>query len=604
MPVGGARYSRKSGDGKRAISLALALLPAPAGHDRAMFDPARNYPELLTPAEMGEADRLDDRRRRPGIELMERAGAAVAEEAARHRARRAAAIAMLCGPGGNGGDGFIAARLLAERGYRGRTRPARRRARRCAAIPRWRRRAGGPVAPAEAFDPEGADLVIDALFGAGLSRDVDGAAPRRCVERINAFARADDRCSPSTCRRGSTARAAPCAASRSSASASVTFFRFKPGHLLLPGREYCGALVLADIGIAAGALVRSRRRLSPTRRRSGARALPRPGAGGRTNIRAARRWFFPGAAHRTGAARLAARAALRVGAGLVALASPPEAVAVNAAHSTAVMVAPFDGAAGFEALLADAAAQRDSHRARRRASGGRRARSSRRRSRGRERGRARSCSTPTRSASFSGEAAGLAALIAPRAPRDGPDAARGRIRPLFGAAPGVLTPRASSERARAAARRCSGAVVVYKGADTVVAAPDGRATIGCDLPPTLATAGSGDVLAGFVCGCSRKACRRSRPPPPPSGCTARPRAPSGRADRRGFARRRCRASCALQSVASGRPGAKPATLLPRPDAARLRRSGLADANGHLPGLSATKATWIVLPGGTMNMSRQ
>ena len=136
------------------------------------------------------------------------------------------------------------------------------------------------------------------------------------------------------------------------ATRSVTFFRLKPGHLLLPGRARCGRLALADIGIDAAALAAIAPRAflnAPAIWRAG---FP-PRAPARTNIRADRRWCSR-ARRRTGAARLAARAALRVGAGLSTLASPLDAVAVNAAHSTAVMVAPFDGPAGFAELLADA----------------------------------------------------------------------------------------------------------------------------------------------------------------------------------------------------------------------------------------------------------
>src|SRR5208337_3310549 len=151
-----------------------------------MLDPLK-VPELLTPAEMGEADRMTIAAGAPGIELMEAAGLAVADEAAR-LARSRGRIVVLCGPGNNGGDGFVAARRLAERGFSvelallGRREALRGDAATAAA------QFAGEVRPAAEVDPRGADCVIDALFGAGLARDIDGEA-RAIVERINAAAR-------------------------------------------------------------------------------------------------------------------------------------------------------------------------------------------------------------------------------------------------------------------------------------------------------------------------------------------------------------------------------------------------------------------------------
>jgi hydroxyethylthiazole kinase-like uncharacterized protein yjeF len=281
------------------------------------------------------------------------------------------------------------------------------------------------------------------------------------------------------------------------ASASVTFFRLKPGHLLLPGRALCGRLALADIGSAPGALAA----IAPLAHLNAppvwVAALPRPGAVSHKYSRGAA-LVATGGAHRTGAARLAARAALRVGAGLVTLASPLDAVAVNAAHSTAVMVAPFDGLAGFSALLADprrnavligpGAGMGEATRA-----------------------LAGAALTEPSSApravvldadaltSFAGEAASLAALIAAQRRATVLTPHEGEFARLFRGRPEILGAAGKLARARAAAAAL-GAVVVVKGADSVVAAPDGRASVGFDLPPTLATAGSGDVLGGFVCG--------------------------------------------------------------------------------------------------------
>ena len=458
-----------------------------------MLDP-KARPELLTPAEMSEADRFAVAAGTPGIALMERAGLAVADEAAR-LAKSRGRIVVLCGPGGNGGDGFVAARLLAKRGYAvelgliGR-REALRGDPALAAS-----RYDGQVLDAAAIDPGGADCVIDALFGAGLARDIEGVA-KAIIERVNAFARAGGRVLAVDVPSGVDGGTGKVRGVAVEASASVTFFRLKPGHLLLPGRMLCGAIRLADIGIPEAALARIAPQAFVNAPAVWRAALPHVNAESHKYARGAV-LVLSGAAHRTGAARLAARAALRSGAGIVTLASPPDAVAVNAAHLTAVMVAPFATISEFEALLADE---------RRRAI-----------ALGPGAGvgpalRKLVAAALTRPAerrtivldadaltSFAGDAARLEALIA----RGGHSAVmtphEGEFARLFEGAPEVRLDDDKLTRARAAAR-LMGAVVLIKGADTVVAAPDGRATIGFDLPPWLATAGSGDVLAGLVSG--------------------------------------------------------------------------------------------------------
>ena len=314
-----------------------------------MLDP-KARPELLTPAEMSEADRFAVAAGTPGIALMERAGLAVADEAAR-LAKSGGRIVVLCGPGGNGGDGFVAARFLAQRGYPvelgllGR-RDALRGDPALAAS-----RYEGQVLDAAAIDPGGADCVIDALFGAGLARDIEGVA-KAIIERVNAFARAGGRVVAVDVPSGVDGASGKVRGVAVEASASVTFFRLKPGHLLLPGRVLCGPIRLADIGIPEAALARISPQAFVNAPAVWREALPHANAESHKYARGAV-LVLSGAAHRTGAARLAARAALRSGAGIVTLASPPDAVAVNAAHLTAVMVAPFANASEFEALLAD-----------------------------------------------------------------------------------------------------------------------------------------------------------------------------------------------------------------------------------------------------------
>src|SRR5271165_4606571 len=458
-----------------------------------MLDPLK-FPHLLTPAEMSKADRFAIGVGTPGIALMERAGLAVAEEAAR-LAKSRGRIVILCGPGGNGGDGFVAARLLERRGYAVELGLMGRRDALSGDPALAAARYEGAALSAAAVDPGGADCVIDALFGAGLARDIEGEA-KAIIERINAFARGGGRVLAVDIPSGVDGASGKMRGVAVEASASVTFFRLKPAHLLLPGRTLCGKIRLADIGIPASVLGTIAPKAFINSPALWRRALPRLDAYSYKYARGAA-LVLSGPAHATGAARLAARAALRAGAGIVAIASPPDSVAVNAAQLTAVMVVPFAGAQEFEALLID-----ERRRAIALGPGA---------GVGRELRRlvAAALTRPAQGrtivldadalTSFAGEAGKLAALIA----RGGHAAImtphEGEFAKLFAGAGGVDLDDDKLARARAAAR-LAGAVVVLKGSDTVVAAPDGRASIGFDLPPWLATAGSGDVLTGFVAG--------------------------------------------------------------------------------------------------------
>jgi hydroxyethylthiazole kinase-like uncharacterized protein yjeF len=268
----------------------------------------------------------------------------------------------------------------------------------------------------------------------------------------------------------------------------VTFFRLKPGLLLQPGRSHAGRIVIADIGIDARCL----HEIRPALFHNGPAlwSLPRPTPLGHKYDRG-HAAVVSGPATRTGAARLAARGALRVGSGLVTIASPPDALAVNAAHLTAIMLAPADGPDDLRALLADA------------------------RKNAVVLGPALGVGDPTRAlvdAALASEAAVVLDADALTSFGDGPDRLFLSIRRR--ASPVVLTPHEGEfarlfpkfadhgsklDRAREAAA-LSSAVVVLKGPDTVVAAPDGRGAIADNAPPDLATAGTGDVLAGMIGG--------------------------------------------------------------------------------------------------------
>ena len=442
--------------------------------------------ELLTTSEMARADQAAVVLGIDSLVLMENAGRAVAEVAF-SMVDGGAVITILCGPGNNGGDGFVAARHLDQAGYRVHlvaiADPESLRGDAGEMARRWR----GQTAPAEqaANLILQSDLVIDALFGAGLTRALDGAAAD-IVEALNA----------SQCKvlavdvpsglDGSTGRAEGHVVK---ATATTTFFRQKPGHLLLPGRVLCGTMKLADIGIPPEVLAE----IAPKAFRNSHRLwgadwpLPDPCAHKYARGHVV---VLSGPAHATGAARLAARGALRVGAGLVTVASPPDAVGVNSAQLTAVMVAPMKGRGGLGDVLAD---------------------------------NRKNSAVVGPGAGVGGETREnvLQALASPAAivlDADALTTFADDPEPLFSATRArrpfatVLTPHEGEYarlfgpsdsdklgRARAAAID-SGAIVVLKGADTVIASPDGRVAINDNAPPWLATAGSGDVLAGFIGG--------------------------------------------------------------------------------------------------------
>jgi NAD(P)H-hydrate epimerase len=440
--------------------------------------------ELLTTEEMRRADEAAMAAGVSGLTLMENAGRAVAD-AARQMVPAGARILVMCGPGNNGGDGFVAARLLAERGFAVRLGLAGDRARPAGDAAAMAGRWSGPVEPLEAALIDGSDLVIDAIFGAGLSRPVEGGIAR-VIEAANASGKPTLAVDVPSGLAGDTGQIRGTAVR---AARTVTFFRRKPGHLLLPGRSLCGQITVADIGIPAGVLPAIRSTVSANHPELWRAHFPWPRIDAHKYARG-HAVIVSGPPDSTGAARLGARGALRIGAGLVTVASPREALAVNAAHLTAIMVRGFEGASGLGALLADKRLNAVLI--------------------GPGAGIGEGTADMVRTVLGSGAAVVLDA--------DALTAFVGRAQALFDVIrsrpdrPVVLTPHEGEftrifpaiegsklERARAAARE-SGAIVLLKGPDTVIAAPDGRAAINENAPPWLATAGSGDVLAGFITG--------------------------------------------------------------------------------------------------------
>ncbi len=443
-------------------------------------------PELLTVAEMSEADRLTIGSGVASSTLMDNAGSAVADAVDANYP--VASGVVLCGPGNNGGDGFCAAAHLRKRGYDVRVsclvEPASLEGDAAEMARRWR----GPVLPFTPDILEGATLIIDAIFGAGLSRPLDGpvAEMARAANARSCPMLAVD--VPSGMH-GDTGR--PLDGKNGLcflAERTVTFFRKKPGHVLLPGRFLCGTTDVADIAIPEWVLNIIRPRAFENGLAQWRAEFPRlrPDA---HKYQRGHAILMSGPIHATGAARLAARGALRVGAGLVSVASPPDAIAVNAAQLTAIMVKPFDGPTGLSALLADkrfnAAAIGPG------------------------------CGVGARTqdlvaAVLASSAAAVLDADALSSFAEDPNALfrqlretcvltphEGEFERLF---PGLLEDRSSRLAAARDAARLAWCVVLLKGPDTIIAGPDGRAAINANAPPWLATAGAGDVLSGMIAG--------------------------------------------------------------------------------------------------------
>lgn len=444
--------------------------------------------ELLTPAEMAQADRLTIEGGTAGIALMEKAGRAVADAVARHPL--GTRVAVVAGPGNNGGDGFVAARILSERGYPVRLLLLGDLAKLKGDAALAAQRFPGAVEAASPAALAGAGVIVDGLFGAGLSRPAEGMA-RAMIEAMNDSGAAIVAVDLPSGINGETG-AVMGAAVR--ARESVTFFRRKPGHLLLPGRVHAGKVRVIDIGIPDSVLDTVRARAFANGPDLWGAMFPVPRIDGHKYTHGHAVVVSGGVSH-TGAARLAARAALRAGAGLVTLASPREVLAVNAAASLAVMVRPVDGAEELSALLSDQRLNAvvlgpgggigpDMRAAVTAALAGKRA----------------IVLDADALTSFADDPASLFAAIAARPQRPvvlTPH--QGEFVRLFNNAEQASENVSKLSMARAAAK-ASGAVVLLKGADTVVAAPDGRAAVNENAPPYLATAGAGDVLAGIVAG--------------------------------------------------------------------------------------------------------
>ncbi|MEO1309733.1 MAG: NAD(P)H-hydrate dehydratase [Pseudomonadota bacterium] len=439
---------------------------------------------LLTVEAMYEVDRRTIASGVRGALLMERAGRAVAGAAARMRAPGdGRPVVVLAGPGANGGDGFAAARLLAEEGA-----PVR------LALLGDRSQLTGDAAvmadlfqgDVRAFDPsvlDGAGLVVDAIFGAGLNRSVGG----RAREMIEAIARSGAPVLAVDVPSGLDGDTGLVRGACAPATRTVTFVRPKPGHYLYPGRGLCGGLEVADIGAPDAVVdaVRSLLRLNGPGAFQNVLREPRV-----DQHKYDRGWaaVVSGGLGRTGAARLAAVAAARSGIGAVTVLGPADAVPELAAHLTSVMIREIAAPADVASFLAD---------------------------------RRLGSVVVGPGCGVGPETAALAAAALASGKKTVIDA---DALTSFAADPDDLFSRTAGRRAvmtphlgefarlfpdldpgeigaLAAAREAAaraGCVLLLKGPTSVVAGPDGRAVLNVNAGPGLATAGSGDVLAGLI----------------------------------------------------------------------------------------------------------
>jgi hydroxyethylthiazole kinase-like uncharacterized protein yjeF len=439
---------------------------------------------LLSPTEMAAVDAAAAASGISSFALMQRAGASVAAALLRYHPG-AFRVVVLCGPGNNGGDGYVAARCLAESGVRVDVFHLGDPAKLKGDAAHARALLMSPTLPIDDYRPKAGDVVIDALFGAGLTREV----PQAVAILAAGVAEAGIPVLAVDLPSGIDGRTGKVLGAAFSAELTITFMARKPGHLLLPGRELCGKVEVFDIGIPER-MVRSkaRREIAENGPFHWAHMLQPPGEETHKYKRG-HLVVFSGDATKTGAARMSAMAGLKAGAGLVTIAAPNEAMAENATHLTAVMLHVVDSDADLLRWLQDERLQTFVL------------------------GPGFGAGAKVRSfvaalrqrhlvldadgiSSFRDDPTELFALFAEGETRLVLTPHEGEFRRLF---PDIADDETMGkvDKAQAAARRAN-AAIVYKGADSVIASPDGRALINSNAPIWLATAGSGDVLAGII----------------------------------------------------------------------------------------------------------
>lgn len=433
--------------------------------------------EIITVAQMRSVDAAAAKLAPSGT-LMENAGGAVAVAIAKRYTPRPTTI--VCGPGANGGDGWVAARALKQMGW-----PVSvltlvpRSALRGDAADAARRWDGAVFEGAQG--PQAAELYVDAMFGAGLSRPLSGEAETLASMMAEAPERVVAVDLPSGLD-GDTGKSLGEVCVR--AALTVTFVRKKPAHVLMPGRALCGEVIIADIGAPESAISAERVRLFENGPLVWGGVFPWPSLEAHKHARGHVMVASGPCAH-TGAARLAARAALRVGAGLVTVLSPSQALGENAAHLTAIMLGGADDADSFVK-----AAQTAQGLAIGPAFG----------TGAREREKLDAALGAEGRCAIVIDADAITLLSPLQGKLDARDVLTPHVGEFKRAFPNLLATSPSRVEAARSAAAQAGCIVLLKGPDTVVAAPDGRAVVNTTGGPFLATAGSGDVLTGFISG--------------------------------------------------------------------------------------------------------
>lgn len=447
--------------------------------------------ELLTPRQMGEADHMAaEINGGDSFTLMENASQAVADVILDNY-RQCRKIALLCGPGNNGGDGYMIAHILKKHGFEPQCfslSEPRADSDAMKAFVLW----GKTSSPIDEFVACDFDLIVDALYGAGLDRALDAALQNKIIKisESNVPVIAVDLPSGVFGRTGAIGGAAI------RATKTVTFFRLKPGHVCYPGRAHCGEIILADIKIPDSVL----QTIRPTY------ALNLPSLWSKSwpvldydthKYRRGHAVVFSGPQTSTGAARLAAQAAARSGAGLVTVISPKDALVVHEMHLTSIMLKEMGSDEETLAFL--------------------------------EQRKVRSVVLGPAFTEFK-RAFSLVKAILTKGKiftlildADALTAVAQKKEEAFGffkesPVNVILTPHEGEfsrlfpdiagkthltriEKAEEAAAK-SGATIVYKGADTMIASANGRVAVNANGTPFLATAGSGDVLSGIIGGLS------------------------------------------------------------------------------------------------------
>ncbi|MEO9640873.1 MAG: NAD(P)H-hydrate dehydratase [Lentilitoribacter sp.] len=439
--------------------------------------------ELLTPEQMSKADALTIESGIAGIELMRRAGAFIFEVLHQHFPK-VKTVLVVAGVGNNGGDGFILAELLKRYGYDVAVTIIGDNTKIAGDARLAFDKMSKDIQPIKNPDFDDYHLIVDGIFGAGLKREVKGDFAD-IIHAINASATQILAIDLPSGINGQTGKVSGCAIK---AQATATFFRYKPGHILFPGRELCGKVYLGQIGISEKVLNQISPRLNLNIPVLWQDHYPILKATGHKYSRGHTLSVSAGL-DKSGAARLMAKAALRMGAGLVTIACPSETLSAHAARTDAIMLSKMDNEHELSNILDDKRINAVCV------------------------GPGLDPNEQTRSitkiilntdksvvldagalTAFSDEPCALFDLIKARSsptiltPHDGEFA---RLFP-------VLTLSQDKVKRTKIASETSSATVVLKGPDTVIAKGSNNAAITSNAPPWLATAGSGDVLCGII----------------------------------------------------------------------------------------------------------